>query len=381
MQKHIVRKSDIRGVVGVDVDLGNFYVLTQSFLVWLKNQAPFQRVIVGMDGRLHSHDIYQKVSQAIIDAGYQVYFVGVCPTPVLVHALYHLSTHVGIMITASSAGSEYNGLKLYAQKTLVEGIALQEIYDIATHGIVVQSAVQGKIIPCPIVDHYIDTLKQYFSHLSKYDFSVIVDTGHGTMGPVVTRLIQSMEWKNVQVIRSTVEPIFATGSCDVVTAQHVYHLREALSHQKDTLGVAFDGDGDRCAFIDETNTFVSSERMAAIFAQQIVHNNPSRTVVHDLQDAMWLDTVLYRVHGKTVTMYNRSKSFTDAMLPVEVVFGVQQHGRYFFKDRHFGYPDGLYTFLRLLDILVQRQMKLRDLVVAFPIKIIGLSEQTFQQEY
>ena len=100
MQKHIFNKYDIRGIVGTELIIEEVEQLAHAIISFYKKNDPsLTRIAVAMDGRTHSHEIYQKVSQAIIARGLQVYFLGVCPTPVFVFGLYHLPVQAGIMIT------------------------------------------------------------------------------------------------------------------------------------------------------------------------------------------------------------------------------------------------------------------------------------------
>lgn len=381
MQKHIVRQSDIYGVVGVDFKIDEISLITQAFLTWLQQKTTVQRVVVGMDGRLTSPALYQQVTQAIIAAGYQVYFVGVCPTPVFTNALYHLSAQAGIMITGSASGPEYNGLKLYMGTQPVEGACLQEIYNLTEiQKTMMTAVVPGKIIPCPTVDQYIDSLWQEFAHLSQYQFSMVIDTGNGTMGPLLTKFVRKMGWKQVLIVHEEIDGSFPHHLPEPYDVQNLEHLKIELKMKDTAFGVAFDGDGDRLAVIDEKGLVVSSQRMIAVFGRHILARHKQSIIIHDIFESAWLDYVLYQAHGKVVSLKDHQQLLSTLVMNQKPVFVGQQYGRYFFYDRHAGYPDGLYALLRLLDILVQQRCSVHDLIVQLPRQIIKYPQQSNSTE-
>lgn len=129
MQKHIFKKSNISGIVGIELMMDDVHCLTQAILYYFfKYDHALQRIAVAFDSRVHGQEIYQNVAQAIVNSGYQVYFLGICPTPVLEYALHQLPVQAGIMITASASSAEFNGFKVYLHKKKIEEESLQEIY-------------------------------------------------------------------------------------------------------------------------------------------------------------------------------------------------------------------------------------------------------------
>lgn len=371
MQKHIVRKSNIRGMVGIDFEIAELYRLTQAFLVWLERTTILHKVAVGMDGRLHSSAMYHQIAQAIVDAGHQVYFVGICPTPILIHSLYALPVQAGIMITGSGSSGLYNGLKLYVDKKLIEGSALQEIYAMSLDMQLRNALVKGKIVPCPIVEQYLQSIWQEFAHLSQYDFSVVLDVGSGVTGFILQKLIHKMGWKQVILLHEQVDGTFPFRGPDPVDYKNLDLLKQSISEYQNSFGIAFDGDGDRLTVIDEKMIVVSSERMLAIFARAILAKHEHAKIAHDIVDSAWLDYVLDHAQGVVVTVKDEEQPFFSMIDSLHVVCAGQRHGKFYFKDRHPGYPDAIYTFLRLLDILVQERCMVHDLLVNLPKQIVG----------
>jgi phosphomannomutase len=364
MQNHIFKVSDIRGIVPTELSMQDSYDITKAAVKWFSQQSPnLQRIAVAFDGRLYGQEMYHQVAQAIIDAGYQVYFLGICPTPVFVFGLHQLPVQAGIMITASGSSAQFNGFKFFLHKNLVQGLELLQIYEIVQQqkpDTTVSNL--GKIIPCPIMEQYVDSLWQEFAHLSQYDFSVLVDCGNGTTGPVMKKLIHRMGWKQVQLLCDQVDGNFPVHVPNPFDAKNMNYLKSELQKTKKMFGVAFDGDGDRMLALDDQGSLVCGDRLSAMFAQDILAKYAHRMIVTDIKSEQ-LSTFFMQAHGKSIVVENCLKALSDAMVQHQAIFAAQMHGRFFFKDRHPGcYSDGIYSLLRLFDLLVKNRTTFTDML-------------------
>ncbi|MBP7854415.1 hypothetical protein KAZ82_00595 [Candidatus Babeliales bacterium] len=367
MQKHIFRQSDIRGIIGIELMMHEIYPLMQAILLELRiHDNAMQRIAVGLDGRVHGQEIYQRVAQAIIEAGYQVDFLGICPTPVFEYALHQLPVQAGIMITASASPAEYNGFKIYLHKQLVQADVLQSIYQHYQSGLVANSVISnchiGKIVPCPIINQYIDALWKEFAHLSEYDFSVVIDCGHGTTGPIIKNLIEKMHWQQVITICDVIDGAFPIHNPEPFDINNMKMLQSAIISNKKSFGVSFDGDGDRMIVFDQFGNMILGDVLSSLFLNNIFQKYAQKSLVCDQQvvQGLRLNTVLHqnqigiaRDQSAILKIFSQQKN---------VIFGSQMHGRFFFKDRHAGYADGIYAFLRLLDILIKERKSLDELL-------------------
>lgn len=371
MQKHIFRSTDIRGVVGVDFLIEEVYMLTQSMMIWFSKKSPHvRRVAVALDGRVHGHEIYQKVAQAIVDAGYQVYFLGVCPTPVFVYGLYQLPVQAGIMITGSGSSAEFNGFKLYLDKNLVQGEQLHELYALHLQRMILFShhpssenfLVPGKTVPCPILEQYVDMIWQEFAHLSEYDFSIMIDCAHGSTGPVMKKLVQRMGWKLSETMHDVIDGNFPVHNPEPFNQQNLALLQAQVQQHKKSFGIVFDGDGDRMLAVLPNGTILLGDSFLAIFARDILSKYAHRSIVFDMQRMDYLSEIIAQSHGKPIVVQRGLSFISTALQSEQTIFAAQMHGRYFFKDRHAGYADGMYAMFRLLEILVKRRCSLDDLL-------------------
>ncbi|MBP6892049.1 hypothetical protein KBB68_00550 [Candidatus Babeliales bacterium] len=363
MQNHIFRVSDIRGIVPTELSMQDSYDIAQAAVTWFARQdLNLQRIAVAFDGRLYGQEIYQQVAQAIVDAGYQVYFLGICPTPVFVFGLHQLPVQAGIMITASGSAAQFNGFKFFLHKNLVQGSELLQMYEILQKGEFVKLSQIGKIIPCPILEQYLDSLWQEFAHLSQYDFSVLIDCGNGATGPVIKKLMYRMGWKQVQPLCDQVDGHFPVHIPDPFDAKNMVFLKSELKKNQKMFGIALDGDGDRMLAMDHEGSLVLGDRLSAIFVQDILVKHADRMIVTDIKSEK-LAAFFMKIHANNFVVQNCLKALSEAIVAYQAIFAAQIHGRFFFKDRHPGcYSDGMYSMLRLFDLLVKNRTTFDDML-------------------
>lgn len=369
MQKHIFNKYDIRGIIGTELCIDEVEQLTHAIISFYKKQSPsLAKIAVAMDGRIHSPEIYQKVSQAIVSCGLQVYFLGLCPTPVFVFGLYHLPVQAGIMITGSHHSKEYNGFKLYLDKKSVWGNQIQEIYQLYQQKVDETAQSLGKVLPSPILDQYIESLWQNFAHLSQYDFSLIIDCAHGVAGPVIKKLIQKMKWKHVQCMNDLIDGTFPTHEPNPLDSYNMKDLHKAVLKTGASFGIGFDGDAGRMMAIDEDGLLILGDKLLALFARDILRNKKHAPIVCDITCSLLVRDVIEQQGGRTIESCVGAPLVKEAMEKSGALLGGEMSGYYFFKDRHPGYDDGIYTMFRLLDLLVQERKSLHDLLKTLPEK-------------
>lgn len=363
MQKHIFREFDIRGIVPTELSMQDSFDFAKACVAFFSQKClKLQRIAVAFDGRIQGHEIYAQISQAIVDCGYQVYFLGTCPTSVFMYGLHQLPVQAGIMITASGSAAEYNGFKLYVNKNLVYGADLLKIYEIYEQQRFIKLQKSGKIIPCPIIEQYIDAIWQEFAHLSEYDFPVLIDCGNGSTGSVIKKLIQRMGWKQTKSICDAVDGTFPMHDPEPMDLKNMLFLQSQLKKNKQEFGIAFDGDGDRMLVMQSNGSMILGDRLMVIFAQDILARNAYRAVVHDMPIEFAISEIIGQEQSKLICVNSASITLLQGIQKHNAIFAAQLHGRFFFKDRHPGYPDGIYAMLRLFDLLVKQRISLSDLI-------------------
>lgn len=372
MQKQIFRKYDIRGVVGTSFLISEVYNVTRAIVAYFLEKKPdVKRIAIGKDARIHSSEIYAEVARAVTDSGLDVYCLGVCPTPVLLHTLHNLPVDAGIMITASHNTKEYNGLKLYLDKKPLFGndiVTIQQYHE--QKKMVEKSGVAGKIIPCPVVDQYVDVLYQRFPYLSQYDFEMVIDCGNGTVGPVLQKLIEKMEWSQIILLNAEVDGTFPNHEADPTVAKNMVQLTDELKKHSGYFGIGFDGDGDRMIGFAESGEMILGDVLLALFAQDMLKElkNENVSVAYDIKSSSLVQEVVEQGGGKAIVSPTGCSYVQQKMDESQALLGGEVSGHYFFRDRHEGYDDALYAMLRLFDVLVKQRATMYQLLEKLPKK-------------
>ncbi len=358
MQKQIFRQYDIRGRIGTDIAIDDFYHVTHAILAYCQTRG-CTAVLVGMDGRTHGPAIFDHIAQACKFAGVDLYFLGVCSTPITVFAQYHVPVQAAFMITASHNPAEYNGLKIYYDTCAIEGEKLQEIYELFARKVIMQGHKQGQLFDVAyLVDAYVESLATEFSHLQKFNTPVYIDCGNGTGGPIVRRLIDRMGWQNIQILYEAVDGTYPAHVADPTDIENVQELIACVQNNQNSFGIGLDGDCDRVAVICKSRSLISADQLLTLFAQSM----KASIIVADIKSS----SVLQAADAQVILAKTGCAYIKAAMLEHQALIGGELSGHFFFKDRHIGYDDGIYAMLRFFEILMMRQISCDDLIATLP---------------
>ncbi len=369
MSDTIFREYDIRGKVGTELIVDEVYNLTCAIVYYFKEQnSQLKTVAVGMDGRVHSLLIKERMIEALVDSGLDVLFLGLCTSPALYFALNTISVDAGLMITASHNGKEYNGIKISLGTQPVWGKQIQVIQRLYKAGLRLQPLAKGTITDYPIVTPYVDWLVDHFSQLKNRAISVVIDCGNGAAGAVIPELIQKMGWSQVELLYGEVDGTYPNHEADPTVEENMLDVKEKLLHTPIAVGVGFDGDADRMAAMTKKGFLVPGDQLLALFAQQILDKNPGARIVYDIKSSSGLSELLVQWGGVGVMSPSGHSIIKEYMESHHALLGGELSCHFSFKDRYFGYDDGVYAFLRLLELLESSDQSLDDLVRLFPKK-------------
>ena len=370
MKDTIFREYDIRGIVEIELPISNIYDLTNAILTYFLTHKPTIRTLaIAMDGRLHSPEIKDEVCRAINDCGINVLYLGLCPTPALYFALFTQNVDGGIMITASHNSKEYNGMKICLGTEPIWGMELQKIKKLYKEKKKPSGGKKrGIIIDQPIIPLYVKWLSNHFTHLYGMSLPVIIDCGNGTAGAVLPAIIDAMNWKNVELLYSTVDGTYPNHEADPTIIENMQELQKLILEKKNVLGIGLDGDCDRMAPMTCAGNLVPGDQLLAIFAQPIIEKNPECAIVFDIKSSQGLIELLEKWGAHPILSPSGHSIIKTMMQKNNALLGGELSCHFFFKDRYFGYDDGIYALLRLIEILTTRKKSLADLLSVFPKK-------------
>ena len=369
MQDTIFREYDIRGKVGSEFDINQTYDLTRAIACYLKEQDPsIEAIAVAMDGRLSSPLIKDFMIQALRDGGLNVFFIGVCPSPVLYFSLYQLPVQAGLMITASHNPKEYNGIKISLGTKTVWGQQIKEIGNYYRTKKFLPMVNKGWIKEYFLHDDYINWLFNHFPSLVAMPLSVVIDCGNATGGTILPQLIKKMQWDAVQLLYPEVDGNYPNHEPDPTVAANMAHVKMLLSETTTQVGIGLDGDCDRVAAMTKSGFLIPGDQLLAVFAQDILKKNVGSSIVMDIKASLGLIELVQEWKAQPIMAPCGHAIIKEYMEKHKALIGGELSCHFFFNDRHFGYDDGIYAMMRLFEIITMSGQSLEELISIFPKK-------------
>ncbi len=369
MKDTIFREYDIRGKVGQDLLINQVYDLTRAIAYYVLQHNPRATTIaVGMDGRTHSPAIKDEVCRALIDSGLNVLFLGICPSPALYFALHTQSVDGGIMITASHNTKEFNGMKLCLGTESVWGKELQTIKQLYKDKKQVDTTKIGTIQDFPIIPHYVASLCDQFPSLQNMPLAVIVDCANGTAGTVLPLLVKKMNWNHVSLLYEDVDGTYPNHEADPTVEKNMQDVKAVLATTDTAFGIGLDGDCDRMAVMTKKGKLIPGDQLLAVFAKDVLKHNPRASIVFDIKSSSGLVELLDQWDAQPIMSPSGHSIIKTMMLKHNALLGGELSCHFFFKDRNFGYDDGIYAMMRLFEIVTQTKKPVAELIAIFPQK-------------
>jgi len=340
---NIFRAYDIRGVVTTDLRPDIVFLIGRALATLYPT---CQQVVVGRDGRLSSQDLADQLIAGLRAGGTDVIDVGEVPTPVLYYATHALKTGSGLMVTGSHNPPEYNGIKMVmAEKTLF-GDLIQEIFNcIQANDFCTGSGALEKI---DVLDDYVSVINQDIT--LQRPLKIAIDCGNGVAGPAALKLFAQLGCE-VTPLYCDVDGTFPNHHPNPSELDNLKDLISTVGEKQLDLGLAFDGDGDRVGIVDETGEVLYADRQMMLYAEDVLSRNPGAEVIFDVKSSRNLARHIEQAGGKA-TMWKTGHSFIkNKMKETGALLAGEMSGHIFFKERWFGFDDGLYSAARMLEIL------------------------------
>lgn len=364
----IFREYDIRGKVGTELDVEQTYDLTRAILAYFATQGKqVKKIVVGMDGRISSPAMRDGMIAALVDSGVEVFFIGICPSPLMYFALHRLPVDAGLMITASHNPKEYNGIKICLGTKTVWGAQIQEIKKIYfSKSFLAFTGLKGLVQDYPLIADYIKWMADHFSDLKDLKTPFIIDCGNGAGAAVIPALVQAMGWKNILQQCCTIDGTYPNHEADPTSAKNMQDVKQLLATTNAEFGIGLDGDADRMGAMTKDGTLVLGDQLLAIFAQEIIQKHPQAAVVFDVKMSQGLVDLINQWHGKAIMSPCGHALIKENMIKHKAILGGELSCHFIFADDYFGFDDGIYAMMRLLRIINNSGKSLEQLISIFP---------------
>ncbi|MFH1461833.1 MAG: phosphomannomutase/phosphoglucomutase [bacterium] len=372
MKNIIFREYDIRGIVGEEFEISEATLIAKAIITYFKKENPsIKKVVIARDGRNHSPLIRNEIVNAIVNMGLDVLDLGICPTPTFYFSLFNTDVTSGLMITASHNPAQYNGIKTCLNTKSVWGKQIKEIKNICFSENFYINEINniGKIEYLDMIPQYINWLTNHFEHLKNYDLNAVIDVGNATGGTVLPTLIQKMGWKNIKLLHETLDGNFPNHEADPTSLKNMQDvLKELKNNSRMELGLGLDGDCDRMSPMTKEGYLVPGDQLLAVFSQKVLKDFPGATIVFDIKASSSLVELLREWGGIDHICPSGHSLVKQALLDTKAKLAGELSCHFFFNDRYFGYDDGIYSILRLFEILKETGKSLSELISIFPEK-------------
>ncbi|TBR35784.1 MULTISPECIES: phosphomannomutase/phosphoglucomutase [Dyella] len=342
----IFRAYDVRGVVGKSLTADVARLLGQAIGTVMREKG-LSEIIVGRDGRLSGPELAGALSDGLREAGIDVIDVGAVPTPVVYYAAYRFNTGSGVAVTGSHNPPDYNGFKIVVGgETLSEG-AIQDLYHrIANNAL--ERGGKGKIRQIDVVPDYIDRITSDVQ--AERPMKIVVDCGNGIPGAVAPKVLEGIGCEVIQLY-CEVDGTFPNHHPDPSDPHNLEDLILAVKSTGADLGVAFDGDGDRLGVVTKEGEIIFPDRTLMLFARDVLSRQPGATIIYDVKCTGHLKGQILDAGGSPL-MWRTGHSLIKAkMRETGAELAGEMSGHFFFKERWYGFDDGIYAGARLLEIL------------------------------
>jgi len=360
INEDIFRAYDIRGIVETALTPDAVTQIGQSFATESLKQN-CDTVVIGRDGRLSSPALSQALAKGLQKGGCNVIDVGMVPTPVLYYATHILKTGTGIMVTGSHNPPEYNGIKMLIDGNTMYGDGIKALYRSIIDDDL--SSGSGSYREEDVLPSYLDTIVSDIKLEKK--MRIAVDCGNGVAGVIATELFTKLGCEVTELF-CDVDGTFPNHHPDPSKPENLTDIKKAIADNALDLGLAFDGDGDRVGVIDDKQNILWADRQMMLYAADVLSRKPGALIIFDIKSSNNLGTVITELGGEPL-MWKTGHSFIKAkMRETGAELAGEMSGHIFFKERWYGFDDGLYSAARMLEILSQRSETASEIFNALP---------------
>src|SRR5579872_1768030 len=384
----IFKAYDVRGVYLSELDEDGAYAIGRAVV----EQFEPKRFAVGRDMRVSSSAMAAAAIRGAADGGADVLDLGLIGTEMLYFAVGELGLDGGLTVTASHNPKEYTGMKIVRRGALPVGgeSGLLDVRDRAMAGVWPQCH-EGRVESVDIWPQYVDRVMSFIDVSAVKPLKVVIDAANGMGGALLTPVLERLP---IEAVRCFFEPdgTFPNHQPNPLLPENREFIVAKTLEEEADLGVAFDGDADRCFFVDDTGEFVPGDFITALLAELVLAKEPGAKIIYDVRASRAVPETIERDGGEA--LINRvGHAFIKARMRKDhAAFGGEVSGHYYFRD--FSQADtGVVPFLLMLELLSRKGKKLSEIIAPLrvrhfltgelntPVKDVALKLQEIKERY
>ena len=350
---------DARGKVPNELNTDIAYRVGRAYAEFIKPK----QVAIGRDARLSSDELFEALSNGLLDSGVDVLDLGICGTENVYFAAFHMQLDGGIMITASHNPVDYNGFKFvrHGARPISGDSGLEDIRQLAEQGEFSAAGSKGQLIPTDLNEDYIQHLLGYLNNIDKLKpLKIISNAGNGTAGAVIDLLEPHLPFEFIK-IQHQADGLFPNGVPNPLLPECRSATIEAIAEHNADLGLAWDGDFDRCFLFDHNGRFIEGYYIVGLLAEALLQQNPGGKIVHDPRLVWNTRELVAQSGGESVQSKAGHAFIKETMREVNAIYGGEMSAHHYFRD--FGYCDsGMVPWLLLAQLMSAKDKTLAQLV-------------------
>jgi len=358
----VFKAYDVRGIYPSDLDEEGGYAIGRAYV----EQFEPKQIAVGRDMRISSPSMAKAAIKGAAEGGADVVDIGLVGTEMLYFAVGELDLDGGIQVTASHNPKEYTGMKIVRRGALPVGgdSGLQEIRDRALAGF---SPVQGQALDSvrqeDVFPGYVEKALSFIDPGAVKPLRVVIDTANGMGGVMLPPVLERLP---IDTVRYFFEPdgTFPNHEPNPLLPENREFVIGKVLEEKADLGAAFDGDADRCFFIDDTGEFVPGDFVTALLAELVLEKHPGAKIIYDVRASWAVHETIERAGGTPLINRVGHAFIKHRMREEGAVFAGEVSGHYYFRD-YYQADSGVIPFLLMLELISNRDKKLSELLRPF----------------
>ena len=349
---------DVRGRIPDQLNEDIAYRIGRAFAEVIQPK----KVVVGHDIRLSSESIKAALTDGLRDSGVDVYDIGLCGTEEIYFATAHAGMDGGIAVTASHNPKDYNGMKFVREgsKPISGDTGLFDIKKLAEQNVFAAPGERGRLQALDTAAAYVEHLLSYVDVASLKPLKIVVNAGNGGAGRVVDLLEKHLPFEFIRVHHEA-DGNFPNGVPNPLLVENRQPSIDAIKAHGADLGVAWDGDFDRCFFFDETGDFIEGYYVVGLLAEAFLLKNPGANIVHDPRLTWNTIAIVEEAGGKAVQCKTGHAFIKERMRIENAVYGGEMSAHHYFRD--FAYCDsGMIPWLLVTQLMSVKSAGLSSLV-------------------
>jgi len=362
INRGIFKAYDIRGLYPGEINEDVAREIGRGFVTYLEAT----NIGVSRDMRLSSPALAAAFIEGALSQGANVTDYGMLPTDMLYYAVVSDGLEGGAQITASHNPKQYNGIKMVRREALpLSGDAgINDIRDmIAGDTVPRPSPGQGRLTPRDVLPGYIDKIMSFIEPSIISPFNVVLDAGSGMAGLVAPRLFDRLPCRTTRLCFD-IDGTFPNHEANPLIEENRQDVTAEVMRQKADIGIAWDGDADRCFFIDGSGEFISGDFITALLAEAFLLKHGPSTVIYDLRASHAVRDTVARYGGKALMNRVGHAFIKQRMRQEDGIFAGEVTGHYYFRDFYYA-DNGFIPALLILELMSKKNQSLRDLLQPF----------------